>query len=233
MCVGFTTCAWKRSIIEVAADQRNSFLYLSHKSKLTTLCTYSLLINWSLDQIIKFYKVHSHILYTHTVIRNASYTLHLNQTLRKMWDSERLKTKETLCEEPSMMCGALPSWKYMAQPPQFFFKSPLDHVSQHIFCDIFFFVPLRRLIAWWLHWAKLKMNHIKSYHHVQSPAVSPLYEHHHTLYFRGEAGAVYRSMPAIWACIRFTLAAEGPSLSRTCTFVHFTHQFHNLFMSSQ
>lgn len=94
------------------------------------------LITWS---IIKFYKVHSHILYTHTVIRKASYTLHLNQTLRKMWDSERLKTKETLCEEPSMMCGALPSWKYMAQPPQFFFKSPLDHVSQHIFCDIFFF----------------------------------------------------------------------------------------------
>lgn len=100
MCVGFTTCAWKRSIIEVAADQRNSFLYLSHKSKLTTLCTYSLLINWSLDQIMKFYKVHSHILYTHTVIRNASYTLHLNQTLRKMWDSERLKTKETVRSRP-------------------------------------------------------------------------------------------------------------------------------------
>lgn len=90
MCVGFTTCAWKRSIIEVAADQRNSFLYLSHKSKLTTLCTYSLLINWSLDQIMKFYKVHSHILYTHTVIRNASYTLHLNQTQKnvRQWKAQ-------------------------------------------------------------------------------------------------------------------------------------------------
>lgn len=232
MCVGFTTCAWKRSIIEVAADQRNSFLYLLHKSKLTTLCTYSLLINWSLDQIIKFYKVHSHILHTHTVIRNASYTLHLNQTQKnvRQWKAQNKRN----CVRSRPWCVELYHPENIWLNPHSSFSKALWTMCHNTsFVISFSFVPLRRLIAWWLHWAKLKMNHIKSYHHVQSPAVSPLYEHHHTLYFRGEAGAVYRSMPAIWACIRFTLAAEGPSLSRTCTFVHFTHQFHNLFMSSQ